>query len=162
MVPTVATATVTYRTARPTDVPGMLRVLAFVNMHNVPSPEMPELLIDKFFVAEVDDLLVGCAGYKVLPDGKGKTTLMAVDPAYRLHGVGQRLQEMRMQKMWDLGCRSVITNADRPETIEWYERKFCYKKIGTLAKIHAFGLPHVDHWTTLESDLVAWQRQKSQ
>lgn len=33
---------VSYRSARPEDREAVLRVLKFANMHNVPSPEMPE------------------------------------------------------------------------------------------------------------------------
>jgi hypothetical protein len=28
--------------------------------------------------------------------------------------------------------------------------------VGTLAKVHEFGDPQRDHWTTLECDLEAW------
>jgi predicted N-acetyltransferase YhbS len=114
---------------------------------------VPELDLDCFFVAEIGGEIVGAAGFKVLPDGSGKTTLMAVDPSYRRCGVGQRLQEARMQALRRLGCKRVVTNADRPETIEWYQRKFRYRKVGTLEKLHEFGDPDVDHWTTLEADL---------
>ena len=96
----------------------MLRVLASANFRPVPSPEVPELDLDCFFVAEIAGEIVGAAGFKVLPDGSGKTTLMAVDPSYRRHGIGQRLQEARMQAMHRLGCKRVVTNADRPETID--------------------------------------------
>lgn len=146
---------ITYRRAANGDRDAMLRVLRYANFHHVPSPEMPELDIARFFVAEDGEALVGVAGYKVTEDGRGKTTLMAVEPAYRGAGVGQRLQELRMDAMRALGCTSVVTNADRPATIEWYKRKFGYREVGTLAKLHEFGDPDVDHWTTLEAPLSA-------
>lgn len=120
---------------------------------------MPELDLEKFFVAEVDGLVVGVAGYTVLEDGEGKTTLMAVDPAYRRHGLGRRLQEMHMLTLRDLGCRTVTTNADLPETIAWYKKNFAYEEIGTLPKIHEFGDPGIGHWTTIRADIERWYRE---
>jgi ribosomal-protein-alanine N-acetyltransferase len=159
MNPSPQPSAVTYRRATANDRDAVLRVLEFANMHYVPSPEMPELGLERFHVAELDGQLVGCAGYTVLPDGRGKTTLMAVDPTYRGLGIGQRLQELRMLEMRSLACPSVVTNADRPETIEWYKRKFGYREIGTLAKEHEFGHPDIDHWTTLEADIDRWYRE---
>jgi ribosomal-protein-alanine N-acetyltransferase len=145
-----------YRRARVDDRDAVFRVLAFANFHHVPSLEMPVFDLADVFVAEVDGLIVGVAGYTLLEDGRGKTTLMAVDPAYRRFGIGTRLQVLRMRAMRDAGCRSVTTNADLPETIAWYKRNFGYREVGTLAKVHEFGDPARDHWTTLECDLAAW------
>ena len=144
------------RRARESDRDAIFRVLRLVNFHDVPSPEMPALELTDMFVAEVEGLVVGAAGWTVLPDGRGKTTLMAVDPAYRRYGIGARLQTRRMQLLRERGCRVLVTNADLPETIAWYERKFGYRRVGTLAKLHPFGDPGIDHWTTLECDLDAW------
>jgi N-acetylglutamate synthase-like GNAT family acetyltransferase len=151
----------TYRRADASDHDAVLRVLATANFRPVPSPEMPEFDLDRCFVAKIAGEIVGAAGFKVLPDGSGKTTLMAVHPSYRRNGVGERLQEARMQAMHRLGCKRVVTNADSPETIEWYQRKFGYRKVGTLEKLHGFGDPDVDHWTTLEADLDVWSAARS-
>lgn len=145
-----------YRRGQASDEGAVFRVLRFANFHDVPSPEMPSLDLTAMFVAEVGGLVVGAAGWALLPDGRGKTTLMAVDPAYRRYGIGARLQTLRMQVLRAAGCRVLVTNADLPDTIAWYERKFGYRKVGTLPKLHAFGDPAVDHWTTLECDLDAW------
>jgi len=150
------TATPRYRRARPEDRDAIFRVLTFVNFHHVPSAEMPVFDLANVFVAEMDGGIVGIAGYTLLGEGRGKTTLMAVDPAYRRYGIGSRLQVLRMRAMREAHCRSVTTNADLPDTISWYERNFAYRKVGTLAKLHEFGDPTVDHWTTLECDLGAW------
>lgn len=150
-----------YRRARDDDRDAVFRVLRFVNFHRVPSPEMPEFSLRDVFVAEMDGTIVGVAGWTVLPDGRGKTTLMAVDPAYRRHGIGLRLQELRMRELCDRGCRVLITNADLPSTIDWYQRKFAYRVVGTLPKLHEFGDPDIDHWTTLECDLDVWRERSS-
>lgn len=145
-----------YRAANPADWDAVLGVLATANFRPVPSPEMPELNLDCGFVAEDEGEIVGVAGFKVMPDGSGKTTLMAVDPRYRGQGVGQRLHELRMDAMLRLGCTKVVTNADRPTTIAWYQRKFGYTAVGSVAKLHEFGDPEIDRWTTLQADLEEW------
>jgi ribosomal-protein-alanine N-acetyltransferase len=92
----------------------------------------------------------------MLSDTQGKTTLMAVDPAYRRYGLGKRLQDARLHAMAALGATTVITNADRPVTIAWYKKHYGYRQIGTDPKVHEFGDPDVHEWTTLEMDLEAW------
>jgi ribosomal protein S18 acetylase RimI-like enzyme len=145
-----------YRRARAADHDAIFRVLAFANFHHVPSAEMPAFDLADVFVAEMESVIVGVAGYALLGDGRGKTTLMAVDPAFRRYGIGSRLQVLRMRAMREAGCRSVTTNADLPGTIAWYKRNFGYREVGTLAKVHEFGDPQRDHWTTLECDLETW------
>jgi ribosomal protein S18 acetylase RimI-like enzyme len=140
----------------PADRAGMLRVLETANMHGVPSPEMDDFDVGDWYVAEASGEIVGVAGYRLLDrDGEpvGKTTLLAVDPQARQHGIGRKLQTLRMRLMVEAGAGRVITNADRPETIAWYERHFGYRKVGSVRKLHEFGLPEVDAWTTLEAPL---------
>jgi 3-keto-5-aminohexanoate cleavage enzyme len=143
----------------------MLRILSFFNMHNIPSPEMEEFNYDQFLIAKVGGKIVGLAGWKVISPGEGKTTLMAVLPEYSGSGIGKDLQHRRMKILFDLGCKTILTNADRPETILWYKVHFGYKEIGTLKKLCSFGLDDVDSWTTIKSDLIAYfnnyeERQK--
>jgi ribosomal-protein-alanine N-acetyltransferase len=150
-----------YRRAVEGDRDAVLRVLECANFHRIPSPEMPELDLERFFVAEDRGTIVGVAGFKVTSDGAGKTTLLAVEPAYRGRRVGERLQELRMEEMRRLGCTTLTTNADRPPTIAWYKRKFGYREVGSVAKVHEFGDPTVDRWTTLEADLEAWAEARA-
>ena len=139
------------------DWPAILKVLKSANMHHIPSKEMPELDLSLCFVARAGGDVVGIGGYKMLSATQGKTTLLAVDPNYRHMGIGEALQLKRMEKMMALGAKKIITNADRPEAIAWYKRHFGYKEVGTLKKFHEFGLPDVDHWTTLELDIGEWR-----
>jgi ribosomal-protein-alanine N-acetyltransferase len=140
----------------PDDRPEMLRVLETANMHRIPSPEMHDFDVGEWYVAEADGRIIGVAGFRLVHlDGSltGKTTLLAVDPERRDRGIGRALQELRMRLMREAGAERVITNADRPETIAWYERHFGYRKVGEVPKLHEFGLPEVDRWTTLEAPL---------
>jgi ribosomal-protein-alanine N-acetyltransferase len=134
----------------------MLRVLATANMHHVPSVEMDDFDVGSWYVAEAGGEIVGVAGFRLLgpPESPvGKTTLLAVDPAWRRQGIGYELQALRMRLLREAGATTVITNADRPETIAWYERHFGYRKVGEVAKRRDFGAPEIDRWTTLEARL---------
>jgi 3-keto-5-aminohexanoate cleavage enzyme len=146
--------------ARGDDMAGMLAVLQTANMHHVPSEEMPELDWRCCFVARTGERVVGMSGYKLLSETAGKTTLMAVDPAYRRFGLGTRLQTARLHAMAALGAKTVVTNADRPVTIAWYKKNFAYRQTGTVPKAHEFGDPDVHEWTTLEMDLEAWMQRE--
>ena len=144
------------RPARPDDRPAILQVMRHWNMHHVPSAEMGELELDRFFVAEVDGRVVGAAGYTFIEPGRGKTTLLGVIPEYASLGIGRALQDRRVVAMAEQGARTVTTNADRPATIAWYKKHWGYREVGTLPKLHSFGDDAVDHWTTLEMDVGAW------
>lgn len=151
---------ITYERAGTGDRQAILDVMRPANMHRVPSPEVAELELERFFVARVGGRVVGAAGWTLLPDGRGKTTLLAVLPAFAARGIGARLQEMRLGALRDAGATTVTTNADRPTTIDWYRRRYGYRVVGTLPKLHEFGEPSIDHWTTLELDLEAWTRRR--
>ena len=151
------------RPARKNDYEDMLKVLEPANMHYVPSEEMPELDWHMCFVAEraKDKTIVGMSGWKMTGPKSSKTTLMAVLPECRGYNVGHMLQTVRMVAAYYSGAEIMVTNADRPETIEWYIRKFGYNKIGHIPKVHEFGLPDVDEWTTLETDLKIFMHGES-
>lgn len=150
--------------ARAGDLRDILAVMETANMHHVPSAEMPELDLGCFFVAKAGGRVVGAAGYKVISSGEAKTTLMAVLPECRGMGIGKALQEARMLELARKGVRTLRTNADVPETIEWYKRHFGYRETGKVRKVHEFGRPDIDEWTSLETDLEDWlgsyERQK--
>jgi GNAT superfamily N-acetyltransferase len=151
--------TVVIEPACETDLPEIMAVLETANMHHIPSLEMPTFDLACAFVARLDRRVVGVAGYKVLSATEAKTTLLAVLPGARRHGIGRKLQERRMDVLAARGVRTLTTNADRPETIAWYENHFGYAKVGTLPKLHSFGLAEVGEWTTLETDLAHWRRK---
>jgi 3-keto-5-aminohexanoate cleavage enzyme len=145
--------------ARAGDRRAILEVMRPANMHAVPSPEMEELDPTCFFVARLGGKVVGAGGYKLLGPERAKTTLLAVLPEYGRMGIGAALQEARLRAMHRAGVTTVVTNADRPPTIEWYKRRFGYREVGKLKKLVPFGDPNVDEWTTLELDLAGYMRR---
>lgn len=152
------------RPAKEKDYAEMLRVLKTVNMHYIPSEEMPLLDWKNCFVAErcADHYIVGMSGWVMTAPDAAKTTLMAVLPECRGFNLGHMLQTIRMVAAYYSGAGKMITNADRPETIDWYKRKFGYTEIGHLQKVHEFGLHDVHEWTTLETNLEHFMRGREQ
>lgn len=146
--------------AKENDIPAIIKIMKTANMHYVPSREMPELDWRCFFVAKVEGRIVGAAGYKILSDTEAKTTLMVVHPEFKRHGIGRLLQEKRMFALCEQGIQTLITNTDIPETIAWYKKHFGYKEIGKLKKIHEFSRPDIDEWTTLQTDLSEWIKNR--
>lgn len=142
------------------DKPVIFKLLKQANMHNIPSPEMPQLTYENYFVAKCEGRIVGFCGYKVLSETTAKTELMVVDRKYRGRGIGYKLQVKRMEDMYNKGIKTLITNTDLPATIEWYKEHFGYKKTGELKKLHEFGDSNIDYWTTLQVDLDKWVQEK--
>jgi len=146
--------------ALPEDRPRILELLEQANMHHIPSPEMPEVAWDNYFVARLDGEVVGFSGYKIQSATEAKTELMVVDKKCRGLGIGFILQERRMEDMVNRGIQTLITNADLPPTIAFYKKHFGYREVGKLKKDHEFGDPGIDQWTTLQVDLVAWNEAR--
>jgi ribosomal-protein-alanine N-acetyltransferase len=138
----------------------IFELLEQANMHHVPSPEMPEISFENYFVARVDGEVLGFSGYKVLSPTEAKTELMVVDRECRGLGLGCKLQERRMLDMLRRGIHTLTTNTDLPATIAWYKKNFGYREVGTLKKYHEFSDPDIDEWTTLQVDLREWDAKR--
>jgi ribosomal-protein-alanine N-acetyltransferase len=153
--------TIRIEKAKEEDKLDIFRLLKQANMHYVPSAEMPGLTYENYFVAKFDDKVVGFCGYKILSATEAKTELMVVDTACRGLGLGYKLQVRRMQDMIEKGCETLITNSDLPATIAWYKKHFGYQEVGHLKKVHEFGDPDIDEWTTLKADLIKWDLERN-
>jgi len=143
------------------DFAAIMELLKLANMHYIGSAEMPSITFENYFTAKIADKVVGFCGYKILSPTQAKTELMAVHPDYRRFGIGYKLQVRRMEDMLAKGIQKLTTNTDLPETIKWYQRHFGYIKIGTLKKVNEFGDPNIDHWTTLQVDLIEWNKRRN-
>lgn len=154
------------RRMRAADLAHVGEILACWNMApiapsaSVPEPERSAIDVPRTFVAEAAGRLIGVASYLLRAGGEAETASLAVDPAWRGAGVGERLQEARLAELESLGVATVRTECDRPEVVAWYVRKYGYRVVGTKAKKHPFSLPDVDRWTVLELDLRAWARTR--
>ena len=149
-----------YRPARDSDYDGIMELLKPYNMHHVPSAEMPKLYIEYCFVAEENGRLIGFSGWKPTEDGEAKTTLGCLDSEYQGKRISDKLLSLILVDAYECGCSYMITNADRPVAINWYKKRFGFKEIGKLKKLHDFGLSSVDEWTTLKIDLNDWYNNR--
>ncbi len=118
-----------------------------------PDPERSGIDVGNGFVALEGDRVIGACTYIVHSSALVETASLAVHRAYKGKGIGDRLQAARLEEIRRRGFTKVRTEADRPETIAWYKRRFGYTEVGTNPKKHDFSLPDVDHWTVLELDL---------
>lgn len=116
----------------------------------IPLPEREHLKQANTFVATVQGKLVGVASWLSIDATHAETASLAVDKEFIGCGVGQKLQEARVDEMRSKGILQVRTEADRPEVIRWYIDKFGYRIVGTNQKKHAFSLAERDSWTVLE------------
>jgi predicted N-acetyltransferase YhbS len=120
---------------------------------DVTVPEPTGLGPEHTFVALAEGRVVGVASFILHTGQRAETASFAVDPAWRRRGIGERLQRARLAELRALGVRHVRTEADRPEAIDFYVRKFGYKVTGTAPKKHDFSLPEVREWTVLTLEL---------
>ncbi len=121
-----------------------------------PEPERSYIHMKNAFVALDGDRVVGVCSYMDRTSELVETANLAVDPSYKGKGVGNRLQRARLREMKKRGFKRVRTETDRPETIQWYKRKFGYEVFGKIEKRYKFSLEAVDHWTQLEMDLETY------
>jgi N-acetylglutamate synthase-like GNAT family acetyltransferase len=153
----------TIRKMRLEDMAGVSELLSKWNMAPVdptpdnPDPERSSINIEHSFVALDGNKIVGVGSYIILSPVTAETASLAVDPDYQSKGIGYKLQKLRLREMKQRGIMKVRTETDRPETIDWYVRKFGYKVVGINPKKHAFSLPGVDSWTVLELDLDKYE-----
>ena len=141
----------------PDDRDAILELLEPEGLHRIPSAEMDDLTVGSWLVCESAGSLVGVAGFRLdrTSDGiVGKNLLLAVHEAHRGQGVGRALVNRRLELMREAGASKVITNTDRPELISWLIRDYGYRRVGEVEKLHPFGRPDVDRWTTLEASMA--------
>ena len=114
---------------------------------------MPSFPLSDCFVASVGETIIGVGGYRILDEHCAKTTLLAVDPAWRGYGIGEMLQEARLAVMRENGASAIYTNTDDDLVIDWLIRKYGFRLTGeTIPKTCDFGRPERDHWITLVLD----------
>ena len=142
------------RRATETDWPRIMAVLEGANFHHIGGPEMPSFPLSDCFVADLEGVVIGVGGYRILDETTAKTTLLAVDPAYRGRNVGAALQQTRQDYLRDQGIKELYTNADDERVVEWYLRFFGYQRTGkVIPKVASFGRDDKDEWINLVAKL---------
>jgi N-acetylglutamate synthase-like GNAT family acetyltransferase len=132
----------------------ILSVLRTANFDAIGSSEMPEFPLSDCFIAVAGKTIVGVGGYRILDPNTAKTTLLAVDPAWRGRGVGNLLQTARLEVMKAAGVKRIYTNTDDDAVIAWLERRHEFRRSGeTIAKLRPFGRADRDHWVNM-----VWER----
>ena len=138
------------RRPRPDEWPRILEILETANFHHIGGGEMPAFPLCDSFVAVSKGLPVGVAGYRVLDETSAKTTLLAVDPAYRGRAIGVALHKARQDFLRRQGIRSLYTNVDDERTASWYRRHFGYEPTGKRSpKVEPFGRNDRHEWINL-------------
>lgn len=141
----------------PDDREAIMDVLRPEGLHPIPSREMDDLSVGTWLVYESAGAVVGVAGFRLDRSSEGivgKSLLLAVREDRRGQGVGRALVNRRLELMREAGASKVITNTDRPELISWLIRDYGYRRVGEVEKLHPFGRPDVDRWTTLEASMA--------
>lgn len=132
----------------------ILDVLRTANFDRIGGTEMPAFPLADCFVAVIDDCVIGVAGYRILDATTAKTTLLAVDPAYRRLQVGAALHGARMVHLRNQGIKTLFTNCDDDRVANWYIRRFGYRPTGKhVKKTEPFGRLEKTEWTTLVVEL---------
>ncbi len=148
--------------ASPQDRDEIIKVLKPWNMHRIPSPEADDIDFSCFFVAKINNKIVGVAGYEILTNNEGKTRLTAVYPEFQGSSIGKALQDLRLQVMYDKGVNKVYSYPDRMEAILWYKKNYGYTVVGKRKKRSPHSLPDIDTVTILELDLEKYMQNKPQ
>ena len=142
----------------PDDRQAMLAVLEPEGLLPIPCPEMEDFDVGRWLVAERRGDVVGVAGFRLDRTDEGivgKNLLLAVNEEHRARGIGRALVDHRLQLMVEAGAVKVVTNTDRPGLAAWLIRDYGYRQTGEVPKVHRFGRPDVDHWTTLEAPMAS-------
>lgn len=146
--------------ASPNDKDEIINVLKPWNMHRIPSAEAEKIDFKCFFVAKIANKIVGVAGYKLLSDDKGKTRLLAVYPELQGTGIGKALQDARLEAMFAVGVKTVLSYPDRTEMIVWYKKHYGYIEIGKRKKLSDHSLTNVNYTQVLELDLIKYMKNR--
>lgn len=146
--------------ASSTDKEEIIKILKIWNLHHALLSKPEQIDLNKFYVARVDNKIVGVAGYSIQKPQQGRTRLLAIYPEYRGYGIGKALQEKRLEAMYKVGIKTVETRSDRPETILWYKKYYPYREQGKIKKELPSGIQEQEYSTVLKLDLEYYQNHK--
>jgi len=76
------------------------------------------VMLPNFLVAEYDGQFAGSVAFKVCEDEKAEIVSWVVDKKYFNHGIGSMLISAVMERVEDLGIKTIYTLTLRPNTFE--------------------------------------------
>ena len=139
---------ISYSVASLADKKEILKLVRNSELTNSSAP-WTHLMCGHYYVAKIDNVVVGGGGFTEHGMHPAQTMFLVVDPNYRTRGIGERLQTMRMEGAIELGCTTMHTLAPSDKVADWYVSKFGYIK-DTLDKPPYIGLT---------VDLNDWQQR---
>lgn len=132
----------------------ILSILEKENFHNIGGEEMKDFPLKDCFIAVKNEEVLGLAGYKILNSTTAKTSLLAVKKEYRKMGIGEALQNSRIEYLKSKNIKELYTNCDNEKVIKWNINHFGFKKTGKLiAKTESYGRLDKDKWVNLRLEL---------
>jgi amino-acid N-acetyltransferase len=123
----------TIREANVNDTDKIIEMVNYYSNIGMMLPKTPYKIystIQNFFVAEVDNIIVGCVSISVLWKDIAEICSLAVDPGYLGHGTGRKLIEKCIEKAKKLELQKLVALT--------YQDKF-FEKMG-------FKLEDKDHF----------------
>ena len=137
-----------------TDWPRLLALLETANFHNIGGREMPEFPLSDCFVGIAGEKIVAVCGYRILSETTAKNTLTAIHPDFRGSGLATHIKQVCVEYLIEQGIKTLFTNCDNDQVIEWNIRNFGFRRTGKLVpKVESFGRDDIDHWVSLVADL---------
>lgn len=128
----------------------MLALLKKENFHNIGGEEMRDFPLEDCFIAVRGEEVIGLAGYKILDSNTAKTSLLAVKKECREMGIGDTLQNKRIEYLRNKNIKVLYTNCDNEKVINWNIRHFGFKRTGKkIGKTESYGLLDKDEWVNL-------------
>ena len=128
----------------------MLSILKKENFDNIGGEEMRDFPLKDCFIATIEKEVIGLAGYKILDSNTAKTSLLAVKKECREMGIGDTLQNKRIEYLRNKNIKVLYTNCDNEKVISWNIRHFGFKRTGEkIVKTESYGLLDKDEWVNL-------------
>uniref|UniRef100_Q3ARY1 N-acetyltransferase domain-containing protein n=1 Tax=Chlorobium chlorochromatii (strain CaD3) TaxID=340177 RepID=Q3ARY1_CHLCH len=137
-----------------------LKILQCWNMQNGFLHDETELDYSNFFIAEVNNQVVGMAGFMPIDGERYRTRLLAVYPEFRGTEIGKALQDRRLEEMYKRGAKIVETSVDNLEMKHWYKKHYGYTEIYKTKKEYEISFIDVDVVDVLYLNLIEYMKNK--
>ena len=138
-----------------------LKILKYWNMQNGFLHDEIELDYSNFFIAEVNNQVVGMAGFMPLSSEKYTTRLLAVYPEFQGTDIGKALQDRRLEEMYKRGAKIVQSRTSSLKIKHWYQKNYEYINARKVKKKYDIGLGNNDFQYELHLNLVNYFENKA-